>query len=84
MLILIIGVFFFTNPTFAQTTTNTDFLEQTATFLNNLMKFFSWSWIMFAILAGKFMSNDMIYGTWLHLDQYLWQIWNITKNFANF
>ncbi len=48
------------------------------------MKFFSWSWIMFAILAGKFMSNDMIYGTWLHLDQYLWQIWNITKNFANF
>ena len=30
------------------------------------------------------MSNDMVYGSRFHLDNYLWQMWNIAKNFANF
>ncbi|HCY21333.1 TPA: hypothetical protein DIC40_05835 [Patescibacteria group bacterium] len=30
------------------------------------------------------MTNDMVYGSWLHLDVYLWKLRNICKNFANF
>ncbi|MEI7919034.1 MAG: hypothetical protein WCH65_02195 [bacterium] len=39
---------------------------------------------MLAILAGKLMTNDFVYGAFLHMDVYLWKIWNIMKNFANF
>jgi hypothetical protein len=37
-----------------------------------------------AILAGKLMSNDFVYGSFMHLDIYLRKIRNIMKNFANF
>lgn len=40
--------------------------------------------IILAILAGKLMSNEFVYGAFLHMDVYLWKIWNIMKNFANF
>jgi hypothetical protein len=30
------------------------------------------------------MSNDMVYGSRFHLDGYLWQMRNMSKNFANF
>jgi len=30
------------------------------------------------------MTNDWVYGSVMHLDIYLWKIWNIMKNFANF
>ena len=39
---------------------------------------------MLAILAGKMMTNDFVYGAFIHMDIYLWKIWNIMKNFANF
>jgi hypothetical protein len=37
-----------------------------------------------ANLAGKLMTNDIVYGSFLHLDASLWTLWNIMKNFANF
>ena len=37
-----------------------------------------------AFLAGKLMSNDFIYGTFIHLDSALFQMWNYMKNIANF
>jgi hypothetical protein len=37
-----------------------------------------------AIIAGKLMTNDVVYGAFMHLDKYLRAIWNIMKNFANF
>ena len=83
MVILIVGIFFI-HPTFAAETTNTAYLSQVSEILNSIMKFCSRSRIVLAVVAGKFMTNDMIYGSRLHLDQYLWQIWNVTKNFANF
>lgn len=30
------------------------------------------------------MTNDFVYGAFIHMDIYLWKIWNIIKNFANF
>jgi hypothetical protein len=30
------------------------------------------------------MTNDWVYGSIIHMDIYLWKIWNIMKNFANF
>ena len=30
------------------------------------------------------MTNDFVYGAFIHMDVYLWKIRNIMKNFANF
>lgn len=35
-------------------------------------------------IAGAALDNSLIYGSVLHLDAALWNIWNIMKNFANF
>lgn len=35
-------------------------------------------------IAGTALDNSLIYGSFLHLDAALWNIWNIMKNFANF
>ncbi len=44
----------------------------------------SWVWIVLANLAWKLMTNDFVYGTFLHLDSTLWTFWNMMKNIANF
>jgi hypothetical protein len=41
-------------------------------------------WTVMAVLAGKLMSNDWVYGTGLHLDKVLYVMWNYMKNIANF
>lgn len=82
---MIIFLFFF-NPTFAQnaTTENKETLKNIGYILKKLTWLLSWIWILLASLAGKLMTNDMVYGSWLHLDVYLWKLRNICKNFANF
>lgn len=52
--------------------------------LYDALTFLSRGWIVFANLAGKFMTNDAVYGTFLHLDSTLWTFWNVMKNIANF
>ncbi|HKL43769.1 MAG TPA: hypothetical protein VJ892_00655 [Candidatus Absconditabacterales bacterium] len=52
--------------------------------LSLVLSLASWVWIIFANLAGKLMTNDLVYGSFLHLDASLWTLWNIIKNFANF
>ncbi len=44
----------------------------------------SWLWVLLATLAGKLMTNDLIYGEFINLDNILKQLWNISKNFANY
>ncbi len=39
---------------------------------------------LLATLAGKLMSNDLIYWSFMHLDIFLWKTRNIMKNFANY
>lgn len=84
--ILIVGIFFFA-PTFAavESETGTSKILLNAQYLiQNFLEILSRSWILLASLAWKFMTNDMVYGSWLHLDAYLWKLRNICKNFANF
>ncbi|MDD3262850.1 MAG: hypothetical protein PHR61_03305 [Candidatus Absconditabacteria bacterium] len=83
--ILLISIFFFA-PTFAQSanTGEEETLKNLHLFLEKLTGILSWIWVLLASLAGKFMTNDMIYGSWLNLDAYLWKLRNICKNFANF
>lgn len=83
VMVLVIVWVFFVVPTFAQETTS-DTLEDTKTFLNNLLSLCSRWWIIMAILAGKLMTNDRVYGSIIHMDIYLRKIRNIMKNFANF
>ncbi len=85
MLILIIVIGYGFHPVFAASeAANKSTLDSLASILNQLMNTASRARIPIATLAGKFMSNDMIYGSWFHLDTYLWQMRNISKNFANF
>ena len=82
LVILILGLFF-VMPTFAAGT-GPSMLSDTRDFLTKLIGFLSRVWIFLAIIAGKLMTNDLVYGTFMHLDKYLRDIWNIMKNFANF
>ncbi|UFX82838.1 LysM peptidoglycan-binding domain-containing protein [Candidatus Absconditicoccus praedator] len=40
-------------------------------------------WPLF-FLAGILSDNTLVYGSGFNLDMYLWNLWNIMKNFANF
>ncbi len=83
----LIGIvwFFFVLPTYAATTTaDSEVLIATKEFLQTVLSLCSRWWIILAILAGKLMTNDFVYGAFMHMDIYLWKIRNIMKNFANF
>lgn len=41
-------------------------------------------WVFIAMIAGKLMTNEFVYGSVFHLDKYLWMLWNLMKNFANY
>ncbi|MFA5747635.1 MAG: hypothetical protein WC872_00810 [Candidatus Absconditabacterales bacterium] len=77
--ILIVGTSFVLN-TFAADAGLSTFNE----FLNKFISMASWLRIWLAVIAGKLMTNDLVYGSFMNLDIYLWKIWNIIKNFANF
>jgi hypothetical protein len=78
--------FFFILPTFAAggTETSNEVLKNIQSGLNNFISLCSRLRVVLAILAGKLMTNDFVYGGFLHMDIYLWKIRNIMKNFANF
>lgn len=61
-----------------------DWNTQWADIVNMLIKIASRARTIPAILAGKLMSNDFIYASWLWLDKSLFTMWNYMKNFANF
>ena len=52
--------------------------------LNSFITLMSWFWMIPATVAWVLMTNQFVYWEVIHLDQYLWQIWNMTKTFANF
>lgn len=82
---MVIIWFLFILPTFAQVeTTNSSWISDVQEGLNYILKLCSRWWVILAILAGKLMTNDRVYASIIHMDIYLWKIWNIMKNFANF
>lgn len=80
-MVIIFGCLFFA-PTFASTTDGS--LTTLKERLHTAISLFSRWWVILAVLAGKLMTNDFVYGAFIHMDIYLWKIWNIAKNFANF
>lgn len=86
-IVALIGIvwFFFILPTYAEWTSSVDpVLSKIKEALHILLSLFSRLWIILAILAGKLMTNDFVYGSFIHMDVYLRKIRNIMKNFANF
>jgi len=59
-------------------------LETVAKRLNEFLQLFSWFWIIPATIAWKLMTNWWVYWSGIHMDKYLWQLWQMMRNFANF
>ncbi len=82
---LLIVWIFFVHPVFAQdANTNSELMKSIKEWMRTIIGICSRWWVVLAILAGKLMSNDFVYGSFMHLDIYLRKIRNIMKNFANF
>lgn len=88
LIIVVILSLIFTGNAFAQNTTMASWWAGSSTamltFLHWLAKMFLLIWYIPAIIAWKLMTNDFAYGHMINLDIYLWKMWNIMKNFANF
>jgi len=76
-------VWIFSGYTFADGTGDTN-VDDFVNILYKILSFLSWWWVILANLAWKMMTNDVVYGGFLHLDSTLWTLWNVVKNFANF
>jgi len=85
-LFVFIVLWFFVGNSFAADSTNVskDSLEMLSWLLNLFISILSWLWFIFAALAWKLMTNDLVYGSFINMDKVLWLLWNIMKNFANF
>lgn len=69
--------------TFANGQPDPALLKQ-ASFMYNAITFLSWVRVLLCMLAGKVMTNGLLFGGSFGLDVYLREIWNVMKNFANF
>ena len=49
-----------------------------------ILKVLSWAWIVPASIAGKLMTNDLVYGQIFHFSPVMWKMWNAMRVFANF
>lgn len=79
MILLCVGTGAFAQTPPAQTSDVLNFNQ----WLQQIITLFSWLRVVFAMGAGKLMSNSFVYGEFMNFDVYLWQMWNISKNFAN-
>ncbi|MFZ5341726.1 MAG: hypothetical protein ACOZBL_04195 [Patescibacteria group bacterium] len=63
ILIVIVNVFLFPDLLVyaADASTKQNSCENALKWLNSIARFFSWAWIMPAILAGKFMTNSFVF-----------------------
>lgn len=85
-LFVFIVLSFFVWNSFAADSSNIskDTLEMLSWLLNLFISMLSWLWFIFAALAWKLMTNDLVYGSFINMDKILWLLRNIMKNFANF
>lgn len=74
------------NHTFAQNT-GLECLqdrEQANIFVELILRLLTWFWIIPATLAGKLMSNSILYGEFINIDKILYVLRNMSRTFANF
>ncbi len=86
-IIIVMVIVFSCYPTFASdkcSWVTKDSLDTIYVFLTNLWKFFSWIWIVLWNFAGVLMTNAMVYWEFMHLDSFLWKIWQMSRTIANY
>lgn len=86
-ILFIVGLVFFVNQTFAANSCNPESIAGITYIKNALMRIWdiaSWMWILLGNLAGKLMTNTLIYGEFMNFDTFLWKIWQISRTFANY
>ncbi len=49
-----------------------------------VLRFGTAFWTIPVILAGKLLTNEVVYGEFMHFDIYLYKFWNLIKNIANY
>ncbi len=59
-------------------------MDDLAQWTHFIVSFLSRWWVILANLAGKLMSNDIIYWSFMNLDVFIRKTRNIMKNFANY
>ncbi len=75
-------VFFVLNLSFASTNSLWD--NVVFWFLDALKDLLQSIWVVLAIIAWKLYTNDLLYWVSIWLDSLLWNIWNFSKNIANY
>ena len=85
-IIIVMVIVFSSYPTFAEECNwdTQDALILLNTFITNLWRLFSWIWIILWNIAGVLMTNVMVYWEFMHLDTFLWKIWQMTRSIANY
>jgi len=79
IILLIVSIFFLLNFSFANMTN-----QDTFSLIQPIIDLINLIWIPLVMLAGKLYTNWLVYGSNLHLDVILWNIWNFSKTIANF
>ena len=74
---------FFPETTFAQSWDST-WAEDLNSMYTTILSFISWAWVIPALLAGKLMSNDWVFGAVFKFDTVLWQLHVVVRTFVNF
>jgi len=59
-------------------------VQETAELFGEFLDFLSWLWIIPAIVAGKFMTNEFVYGDVFWLTEVLRQLWQAMRTFSYF
>lgn len=85
-IISIVILFFLTGDfAFAQSIqAETSLTMDIAQVVDLLIGILSWAWVVLASIAGKLMTNDLVYGEFINLDNVIYQLWAISRNFANY
>lgn len=86
VLVVVVNVLYIPNSLVyaAESTPSISSCEWILKWLSYISRFFSRAWVVPAVIAGKFMTNSFVFGEIFNMDIYLWKIWNIMKNFANY
>jgi hypothetical protein len=84
-LLLPLIIFLFLGVSYGQTTTpGSEDIRNFAILSSELINLLNRVRVILANMAGKLMTNTLVYAEFIHLDKYLRQLRNISKNFANF
>lgn len=80
---LILWLLFF-GLSFAQQQWSSENMERLQTTFQFIVWFLSRWRVLLASIAGKLMTNDMVYWSFIHMDVFIRKARNIMKNFANY